>query len=139
VLMQAGRLALEWAAQALDLLELSVVQYAALVLVHRFGGIGQGAIGERLGVSKAAMSGIAVALESRGLVERRQNLRNPARRTVHITRAGAELLAQAAEELAVVDRRFHECLDGDAVRALAELPPRELTPIELALRAAAWA
>src|SRR2546423_9934961 len=71
VLMQAGRLAMDWTAEALELFELSVPQFATLALVHRLGAISQASIAERLGIGYPAMSAVATALEAAGLVERR--------------------------------------------------------------------
>ena len=70
----AGRLAMERATRAPDVFGLSVAEYAALLLIRRFGGITQGAVAERLGISKASMSVLATALANRGLVNRRQHL-----------------------------------------------------------------
>src|SRR5690242_10909531 len=112
VLMQAGRLALEMAARALDLYELTVTEFAALQLVRSFGGICQSAIAERLGISRAAMSGIAMTLDRRGLIDRRQDMFDPGRRAIYLTPRGQELLADASQALAPVDSHFRGCLRG---------------------------
>jgi DNA-binding MarR family transcriptional regulator len=130
--MQAGRLALEMAARALDLYELTVTEFAALQLVRSFGGICQSAIAERLGISRAAMSGIAMTLDRRGLIDRRQDMFDPGRRAIYLTTRGQELLADASQALAPVDSHFRGCLGEEASLALAQLPPRSPTPIELA-------
>jgi DNA-binding MarR family transcriptional regulator len=138
VLMQAGRLALEWAAEALELLELSVAQFAALALIRRFGTIGQSALAEWLGLSQAGMSTLASGLERDGLIERRPHMWDGRQRVLCVTRAGVELLAEAADELAAVDAQFLDRVGEDAVKALGELAPPNLNAVEQALRAAGW-
>jgi DNA-binding MarR family transcriptional regulator len=138
VLMQSGALAMQWAARTLEAFGLSVREYAALQVVRSDGGISQDVVGARLGLSKATTCRLATRLERRHLIDRRQHILNPARRALYITSTGAELLAEAAQGFATVDVRFRKCLGDEALRALAELPPRELTPIEFALRAAGW-
>jgi DNA-binding MarR family transcriptional regulator len=138
VLMQAGRLAMAWTAEALELFELSVQQFATLALIHRLGPMSQAAAADRLGISKAAMSELATSLERAGLAERRMGMFDGRKRALWITRSGAELLAEAADELAVVDAQFLEHIGEEVIQALAQLPPRDLTPVEAALRAAGW-
>ena len=56
------------------------------------------------------------------------------KRALAITRPGRELLAEAADELAIVDAQFADVAGEDVIRALAELAPPNLTAIEIALR-----
>lgn len=139
VLMQAGRLALEWSVEALGVFELTLHQFAALLLISRLNGITQIGIVERLGISKAAVSGLVSELERSGLVERRRRLFNARERALYVTRAGAELVAEAADELGAIDAQFVERVGEDAITALSELPPAVLSPLETALRAAGLA
>jgi DNA-binding MarR family transcriptional regulator len=136
--MQAGRLAMESVARALELAGLSVTEYAALQLVRASGGIGQGIVGTRLGLSRATACRLATQLERRHLIERAQHMFHPARRALYITDTGAGVLAEATRALAPVERRLRKAAGDDALRALAELPPRDLSPVEMALRAAGW-
>ena len=138
VLMQAGRLAMDWTAEALELFELSVPQFATLALVHRLGAISQASIAERLGIGYPAMSALATSLEADGVVERRMDMFDGRRRALWITRAGVELLGEASDELTGVDAQFTERLGEDTLAALAELPPPRLSAIEHALLAAGW-
>lgn len=138
MLMQAGRLAMEWTADVLAVLGLSLHEYAALLLIQRFGGTSQRAIAEWLGLSTATVSGIAVQLEGQGLILRDQDLFNPGRRALYVTRKGVQLLAEAADDMALIDAHFREHVDGGSIQALSELPPRSLSPIELAIRAAGY-
>jgi DNA-binding MarR family transcriptional regulator len=134
VFMQVGRLAMNWAAEALELFELTLAEFATLALIHRTGPMSQDALAERLGISKAAMSGLATSLEDAGLAERRMHMCDGRKRALTITRAGTELVAEASDELAVVDAQFLERVGEDVVGALAELAPPNLTPIEMAFR-----
>jgi DNA-binding MarR family transcriptional regulator len=124
---------MEWAAEAVDPFGLTLPQFAALALVQRFDGISQSGIGERLGLSKAAVSGIAMSLEQQRLLVRRQHMLDPGRRALYVTQAGAELVAAAADRLARVDARFLDRVGEEAIEALAKLPPRNLSAIEIAL------
>lgn len=64
VLMQAGRLAMDWTAEALELFGLRVPQFATLALVHRLGAISQASIAERLGIGYPAMSALATGVDA---------------------------------------------------------------------------
>jgi DNA-binding MarR family transcriptional regulator len=132
--MQAGRLAMELTAAALAERGLSLHEYAALAVIQRFGGTSQGGVGERLGLSKTVLSDIAMALEDRDLVTRTQDPWRPGRRSLYVTRTGLELLAGLKYELAAIDARFRKRVDEASLQALAELPARDVSPIELALR-----
>lgn len=136
VLMQSGRLAMERTARALELTGLSVAEYAALQLVRSSGGISQGVVGARLGLSRASACRLAMELERRHLIGRLQDMLNPTRRALYITSKGADLLAEAARVLAPEEWRWREAVGDQALRALAEMPPRALSPVELAIRAA---
>jgi DNA-binding MarR family transcriptional regulator len=95
--------------------------------------MGQSAIAERLGLTKAAMSGVAAGLTGAGLVQRMMPFYDGRQRLLDTTRAGAELVAEAADEIAIVDAQFTDRVGEKVIQALAELPPPNLTPIERAL------
>ena len=133
VVMQAGRLALEWTAEALGLFDLEIRAFAALLVINRLGGITQMGLVERLGISKAGVSALVTALEGDGLVERRWRLFDGRQGALYVTRAGAELVGEAADELAVIDAEFVDRVGEAGIKALAEIPPPRRTPIESAL------
>jgi DNA-binding MarR family transcriptional regulator len=135
--MQVGRLAMEWTAEALEPLELTLAEFAALALIKRMGPLTQAAIGERLGIRKAPMSRLATRLEQAGLAERQMDWWDGRKRRLSITGAGAEIVAEAADELGAVEHSFIERVGEEAIQTLAELLPPDLSPVELALRAAA--
>jgi MarR family transcriptional regulator, lower aerobic nicotinate degradation pathway regulator len=132
VLMQAGQLAMEWIAESLELFGLTIVEYGALAVVAKVGGMSQGTLARRLGLTKPVMSGVVSALVEAGLAERRGDYFDGRVRLVCITRAGAELVAEAADELECIDHRFREHLDEEALKRLAELAPPNLTAMERA-------
>lgn len=136
--MQAGRLAMEWTAEALAVYELTLTEFAVLALIERMGPISQAALATRLGISKAPMSRMATGLVQTGLAERHLDLWDARKRKLSITQAGVELVAEAADELAAVDDQFLERTGEESIQALAELLPPELSPVELAIRAAGW-
>jgi DNA-binding MarR family transcriptional regulator len=133
VLMQTGRLALEWTAEALEMFELSIAEFATLALIQRLGQMGQSAIAERLGLTKAAMSEVAAGLVGAGLLQRMMPFYDGRQRLLDTTRAGAELVSEAADEIAIVDAQFTDRAGEEVIHALAELPPPNLTPLERAL------
>ena len=138
VLMQSGGLAMDWAGRALEISGLSVTEYAALQLVRGDGGLSQGVVGTRLGLSRATVCRLAMELERRHLIDRVQDMFHPGRRSLYLTSTGANVLAEATRALAPVEGRFRKAIGDDALRALAEMPPRALSPVELAIRAAGW-
>ena len=68
--MQAGQIAQEWVADALEPYGLTVVQYAAMMVIQRLGPVPQVWLAVRLGRSKAAIARLASDLEAEGLVQR---------------------------------------------------------------------
>ncbi len=138
VLMQAGRLASEWTADALQVFGLTIAQFATLALITRLGPLTQGTLGEQLGLSKPAMSRVASRLVAAGLAERLLDYRDARHRRLCATQAGADLTAEASDELAAIDAQFLERIGEETLTALAELPPPALTAMERALLAAGW-
>jgi DNA-binding MarR family transcriptional regulator len=134
VLMQAGRLALEWTAEALEPLGLSVHEFAVLSVVGRLGPVGQNVIADRLGLNEVTVSELVSRLEGEELTERRQSWTDGRRRLVCATRAGAELLGEAADEVAGIEALCLTHMTEELQARLAELPPPDLTPVEEALR-----
>lgn len=119
VVMQAGRLAFDWTAEALEVFGLTAAEFAALSIVHQLGPITQGAVAERIGISRVAMSGVAKALAERDLIRRVAAFVDLRRRLLCMTEAGIDLLAIAMDELAEVDSRFPD----DIASQLGTLAP----------------
>jgi MarR family transcriptional regulator, transcriptional regulator for hemolysin len=138
VLMQAGRLAMEWTEQALELFEISLTEFAALSILQRLGPMTQAAVAERLGISHVAMSGLASRLEDGGLAKREAHYLDRRRRFLCVTHAGAGLVTRAAGELSAVDSQLREHLPGDAIKGLAELPPEDVGPVVELIRTLGW-
>jgi DNA-binding MarR family transcriptional regulator len=138
--MQAGRLAMECTEDALAPFGLTVGQFAALALIHRLGGVSQAGLVERLGMSKSSVSRLVIGLLEDDLVQQALQWRDGRQRALYTTPAGADLAVRAAEAVATRGARFAAHVGDGAIRALAELAPPNLSPVEAALRAAgAWA
>jgi MarR family transcriptional regulator, lower aerobic nicotinate degradation pathway regulator len=131
--MQAGRLALEWTAEALEPFQLSLPEFAVMSVVHRLGPVAQNVIANRLGISEVTVSGIASRLVGEGLAERRVHVFDIRRRLLTLTVAGGELLAEASDELSGVEALCLEHMTEELRQRLAELPPPDLNPVEEAL------
>ncbi len=80
-----------------------------LMLVQSNPGVTQGRLAEAMGLDRSTMVGLAHALESRGLLERR---RGEDRRTnrLWLTRPGRALLARAKRRIAEHERRIASAL-----------------------------
>jgi DNA-binding MarR family transcriptional regulator len=81
--------------QILAPLELEPREFALLRAVGASEGQSQQAIGERLQIPASRMVAFVDALEARGLLVRRQNKLDRRARALHLTKAGADLLARA--------------------------------------------
>jgi DNA-binding MarR family transcriptional regulator len=90
-------------------------------------------------MSRASVSGVATALDHRGLMARQQDMFDAGRRAVYLTPRGQELLADASRALTPVESQCRRCLGEEGFLALAQLPPRSATPVELALGVATQA
>lgn len=138
VLMQAGRLATHWTAEAFLPFGLTIAQFATLALITRLGAISQGGVGERLGIGKSAMSRVASRLVAAGLIERRLGYYDGRQRLLFPTQVGVDLVTPAVDELAAVDAQFLERIGEDTVTALAQLPPPRLSSMERAFINLGW-
>jgi DNA-binding MarR family transcriptional regulator len=134
VLMQAGRLAMQWTAEALELFGLSVAEFATLAMIQRLGSMTQAALADRLGISHTTMSRVASGLVGAGLAIREYDYFDGRQRRLCITGAGSELVAAAADELAEVESP----LPAEVTEALAKLPPENLRPILETVRQLDW-
>jgi DNA-binding MarR family transcriptional regulator len=107
-LMQAGRIALELATDALAPLEMTVAEFAALAVVERLGKVPQVTLAERLGMSQPTLLDVVKPLRRDGLLDRWMGIYDCRRRELTISDAGAEVLRIATAALEEVDRS----LDG---------------------------
>jgi DNA-binding MarR family transcriptional regulator len=107
-LMQAGRIALELATDALAPLEMTVAEFAALAVVEWLGKVSQTALAERLGMSQPTLLDVVKPLRRDGLLDRWMGIYDCRRRELTISDAGAELLRVAAAALEEVDRSLEE-------------------------------
>jgi DNA-binding MarR family transcriptional regulator len=134
VLMQAGRLAQEWTAQALEPCGLTVAEFAAMSIMRALGAIKQAALAERLGISQVATSSLASGLVDRGLAQRFIAFRDCRTRLLGLTEEGLDTLTKATEAVANVEARF----PGEVVQTLASLLPEDLGPVVELIRQLGW-
>jgi DNA-binding MarR family transcriptional regulator len=130
VLMQAGRIAQEWTASALAVLELELVDFALMLLVNRLGPMIQTAIADRLGISEPALTPVAARLERQDLIQRQPHRFDGRRRLVSLTQAGEHLLADAVDELEDIQGMCLDHMGEEQCKRLASLAPRRLSPVE---------
>ena len=98
---------MEWAGQrVLAPFDLNIGQYDALSLLQQMDGQRLGELRERLLIDNSKMTRLADQLEARGLVERRQEAADRRAWRLHLTPAGADLLATArvTHQQMLVDR-----------------------------------
>jgi len=109
---------------------LSASQFGVLDTLHTRGSVHQQELAEALGRSKAQMTAIIDALESRAHVRRERHPTDRRFITVHLTEAGAALLAQAtpARTDAIVDLMSE--LTGEQRARLARLCRRLLRTLD---------
>jgi DNA-binding MarR family transcriptional regulator len=134
VLMQAGRLAQEWTARALEPCGLTVADYAALSIMRGLGAIKQAALAERIGLSQVATSGLASSLVDRGLAQRFIAFRDCRTRLLGLTDKGLNALDAATGAVHEVESRFPH----DVIRPLATLFPEDHGPVVELIRRLGW-
>ncbi|HVJ00404.1 MAG TPA: MarR family winged helix-turn-helix transcriptional regulator [Sphingomonas sp.] len=94
---------------------LTIPEWRLVAVIAETGGITQGEIGQRTRMDKVTVSRAAIALVSRGLLERLAN--EDDRRSHHLvlTEAGRMLHATTAPKALDIERRIFAHFDGDEV------------------------
>lgn len=100
------------------------VQYAAMQAVANRPGLDQRSLARGIGLDTSTIAGVVDRLEARGLLERRAAAEDRRVRRLHLTDAGAALLAQVVPAMRRAQRRI-----------LAPLPPPERPEFLRMLRA----
>jgi DNA-binding MarR family transcriptional regulator len=99
-------------------------EFAVLQAVARTEGGTQQAIAERVGVPASRMVALVDSLETRGLLERRQNRDDRRARALHLTPHGRELLGQAFAVAVEQEQRLTSDLTDDEREQLLHLLAR---------------
>ena len=87
-------------------LDLTQKQCATLQLIEANAGASQVDVANRLGTDRATMMAIVDRLEARGFVTRRRSTEDRRRQELHLTEAGAAILAQAKRVIAAHEAQF---------------------------------
>jgi DNA-binding MarR family transcriptional regulator len=93
----------------------------ALTMLRDHADSTQQSLSALLQIDRTNLVGLLNELESWGLIERRRSEEDRRRHTVHLTRPGAERLAQAEFALAAVEDEILVSLDGEQRETLYQL------------------
>ena len=96
-------------------------EFALMRAVHVAEGQTQQAIGASLQIPASRMVAIVDALETRGLLERRNKPADRRARALHLTASGVELLERACERAAALEGELCAGLSADEREQLLEL------------------
>jgi DNA-binding MarR family transcriptional regulator len=107
-------------AAAMDGLDLTSTQFAALVKLRDLGDTAQTELGRLTGMDRATISGVVARLQKRGLVRFRPDPEDGRARIVALTAAGSELLARALERVAEVTEQTLAPIGAKEADALRE-------------------
>ena len=112
-------------------LELEPSEFAVLRAVGFSEGQSQQALAERLHISASHMVAIVDRLQERGLVERRPHVGDRRVRSLHLTKAGEKLLAQAFELAKQFEQLLTKPLNAKERMELLSLLERIAAALEL--------
>jgi DNA-binding MarR family transcriptional regulator len=104
-------------AEALDGHDLSVAQFASLLILHESPGLTVAEIGRRVSSTRQAANEMLAGLERAGLLERRAHPTDRRAQQVFLTPAGHERLRAAGPAVTAVEARLEEGFT-DAERAV---------------------
>lgn len=99
-------------------------QVAVMWLVDANPGVAQGMIGTLLGMDRATMMVLVNRLEARGLLRRARSRTDARRRELHVTAAGARLLARVRERIASHEGRMKSLFSAAELKTLLNLLER---------------
>ncbi|WP_154592256.1 MarR family winged helix-turn-helix transcriptional regulator [Arsenicicoccus cauae] len=128
-LYSASRAATGAYREGLTRLGLTYTQYVTLLALWESDGAGVSALGERLRLDSGTLSPVLRRLEAAGHVERRRDIRDERRVTIHLTEQGRALEAEGAG----LRRQLHDSLhltplEAEMLRSLAQRFCRPPTP-----------
>lgn len=96
-------------------------QYSVLLLIDRNPGVNQTQLGEALGIKTANLVVMLNGLQKRGLTERRPDATDRRAHALHLTPAGAALMAALQTLQQEHERRMTAALGPDGKRTLLRL------------------
>lgn len=105
---------------AMEGLDLTSTQFAALVKLHDQGATAQTELGRLTGMDRATISGVVARLQKRGLVRFRPDPEDGRTRIVALTDAGADLLARALARVGQVSEQTLAPINAREADALRE-------------------
>lgn len=117
---------------ALEDIDLSVAQHDLLAAIDRFPDSTQNDIAERLFVVKSNVSNLMKKLETRGLIQRRENDSDARAKRIRLTRSGRQLLKQANQRQAgVIEQMLGGLTERDIrqTRRVMERVSQALAPL----------
>lgn len=91
-------------------------QYAILAALASHGDLDQATVGRITSLDRSTVAELSARMTSRGLIERRRDLRDARRRLLHLTAEGARTVAEAAPAVHQLGERLLAPLD-EAERA----------------------
>jgi DNA-binding MarR family transcriptional regulator len=109
--------------------DVTAVQFSVLTVADNNPGVAQHELAAALEVERPRMVPVLDKLVSRGLVVRRQDERDGRSRRIHLTEAGADLLAELHRRFALLEQRIADVLGEqerdrllDSLELLADHP-----------------
>lgn len=108
-------------AAAMEDLDLTSTQFAALVKLRDQGATAQTELGRLTGMDRATISGVVARLQKRGLVDFRPDPQDGRARIVGLTGAGDELLARALERVGQVSDQTLAPIGAEEAETLREI------------------
>jgi DNA-binding MarR family transcriptional regulator len=101
--------------------DLTVPQYAALLVLSENPRISGAQLARRCGVTAQAMNGVVALLERRGLISRTRSEDHAKVLLLRLTRSGTAMLRKAYREAVAVERRLMDAFGPEQLEALRSL------------------
>ena len=104
-------------------LDLTSMQFAALVKLHELKAVSQTELGRLTGMDRATVSGVVARLKLRELVLYKPDPLDKRSRIIALTPAGETLLAEAMKRIALVTEQTLDPIDGaerESLRAILQ-------------------
>ncbi|MDO5705717.1 MAG: MarR family transcriptional regulator [Paracoccus sp. (in: a-proteobacteria)] len=109
-------------------LDLTSVQYAAMIVLNHHPGIDQANLAEMIAFDRATIGGVVRRLEKKGLIERQLDENDRRARQLHLTEAGRAMLVQMDPRVRLVQDNILERLDETEHRLFLGLMRKMIGP-----------